>query len=109
MPEQNPDHRTVSVDSYRYGIYSSIKNSGDNAVIELIKDNRRIAWLHFTNDYTLKRPHMNKEGEYELYYSYSELPNLVDMLRNEKPIYLLWRGESDTRVSTNIEPTGEGE
>ncbi|MCI4670086.1 MAG: hypothetical protein MRZ79_18255 [Bacteroidia bacterium] len=38
------------------------------------------------------------------------LADVVDLLRNEKPIYLGWRGEGEKAfISTSQEPVGEGE
>ena len=101
--------KNYAIDGYRYCIYSSRKSSGTNAEIELIQGKRRLARLHFTSQYTLKKAERNEAGEYVLYFSYDELDRVVDLLRNEKPVYLLWRGPDDTRISTGPEPVGEGE
>jgi hypothetical protein len=34
---------------------------------------------------------------------------MVDLLRNEKPIYFVHDKEQITRIATGIEPIGEGE
>jgi hypothetical protein len=43
--------------------------------------------------------------------SYSDMFNVVDMLRNESPVYLVYvpEGNNNTRLSTDKEPVGEGE
>ncbi len=51
-------------------------------------------------------------GTYDLMYHLSEYPMLLDMLRNEKPVYLLFNGAGpgwENAVTTANEPTGEGE
>jgi hypothetical protein len=51
------------------------------------------------------------DGKYLLYYRYADLDILVDMLRNEKPVYLIWEpeGVNNSRISTLAEVVGEGE
>ena len=39
----------------------------------------------------------------------SSLATVLDLLRNEGPIELRWAGPFDTRLSTALEPVGEGE
>ncbi|KJR99206.1 MAG: hypothetical protein VR65_17535 [Desulfobulbaceae bacterium BRH_c16a] len=54
----------------------------------------------------------SKSGnKYYVYYRYSDLTNIIDMLRNEKPIFLHYvpEGANNTRISTTSEPVGEGE
>lgn len=48
-------------------------------------------------------------GQHRLYYPFSSLPMVVDLLRNEKPIFLVWAGAAGSRLSTSPEPVGEGE
>lgn len=48
-----------------------------------------------------------------LSYSSASLPSIVDILRNEKPVYFVWYDYRPTRcfgaVGTAREPTGENE
>lgn len=45
-----------------------------------------------------------------LYYHLDEIENIVDLLRNEKPMYLLWNGPtSENGVKTTAEVVGEAE
>jgi hypothetical protein len=49
---------------------------------------------------------------YAFYYHHSQLPHLIDMLRNEKPITVFFNNDSgfnNSRISTSDEPVGEGE
>ena len=47
---------------------------------------------------------------YILYYRYSQMSDLVDLLRNEKPIYLFFRDEDKLGyLTTSAEPVGEEE
>ena len=36
-------------------------------------------------------------------------PQVVDLLRNESPVYLLWGEGRNTALATGYEPVGEGE
>jgi hypothetical protein len=45
-----------------------------------------------------------------IYYHLQDLANIVDMLRNEQPVYLLWSGPtSENGIKTTAEPVGEAE
>jgi len=49
---------------------------------------------------------------YAFYYHHHQLPHLIDMLRNEKPIFVFFNNDSgfnNSRISTAAEPAGEGE
>lgn len=44
-----------------------------------------------------------------IYMHLSELHSMVDMLRNEKPIYLYYHDGTNAYIRTGKEPVGEGE
>jgi len=45
-----------------------------------------------------------------IYYHLQDLSNIVDLLRNEKPVYLLWSGPtSENGIKTTAEAVGEAE
>ncbi len=47
-----------------------------------------------------------------LYYHLDDFDNAIDLLRNEKPMYLLFAGSGGTNengIKTTAEPVGEGE
>lgn len=45
-----------------------------------------------------------------LHYHLDDLENVVDLLRNEKPMYLLWTGTGgENGIKTTPEPVGEEE
>ena len=49
---------------------------------------------------------------YSFYYHHSQLDHLIDMLRNEKPIFVFFNDDNgwpNSRISTTEEPVGEGE
>jgi len=48
---------------------------------------------------------------FSFYYHHSQLDHLIDMLRNEKPVYVYFNddgGYPNSRISTTEEPVGEG-
>jgi hypothetical protein len=48
-------------------------------------------------------------GQLNLYYHLKDFENIIDLLRNEKPMYLLWMGAGgENGVKTTPEPVGEG-
>ena len=51
-------------------------------------------------------------GQANLHYHLANFANVIDLLRNEKPMYLLWTGGSpgnENAIKTTAEPLGEGE
>lgn len=99
------------------GYNAALFSSGDNpAKVSLIDENK----AYFATSYfrpeseTLPQAHIDSLGKYRLYFYRSYLPDLIDLLRNEKPLYLLyWDDDSgnthNTHISTSREPAGESE
>jgi hypothetical protein len=51
-------------------------------------------------------------GQVNLYYHLEDFENIVDLLRNEKPMYLIWTGSGagwENAIMTTSEPVGEAE
>jgi hypothetical protein len=53
-----------------------------------------------------------QDNETNLYYHLSNYPHVIDLLRNEKPVY--WHfvgsgGGNENAIRTSVEPQGEGE
>ena len=46
---------------------------------------------------------------YDAHYNRSAIPQVIDLLRNESPVYLLWGEGRNTALATDYEPVGEGE
>jgi hypothetical protein len=60
----------------------------------------------------LKAAYQVAPNDYAFYYHHSQLQHLIDMLRNEKPIFVFFNDEGglpNSRISTTDEPVGEGE
>lgn len=77
-----------------------------------MKHNAHIGYVYFKDDtQALAAAQQFANGRYGLYYRRSVLLELVDMLRNEAPVYLHWipEGTNNTRISTTAELVGEEE
>ncbi len=76
--------------------------------------NKMIAELNFINDglFTNIPPAaIDTYGKVKMYFKEQEFPKIVDMLRNEKPLYLFGKETAPTWfvITTSSEPVGEGE
>lgn len=101
---------TIEIKQYQYYTFSSRDSSIANSVILLYGDAGYLGGAFFsTSDEPLKPAEQFPSGVYGLYYHYRDLPGIIDMLRNEKPVFLIFNGEQNTRISTTAEPVGEGE
>jgi len=102
---------TFEIKSYTYYDFSS-RDSGSKCIAVCTGDVGKTVYVHFM-DSTGDLPTARKidDNRFILYYRYADMPIIVDMLRNEKPIYLIYvpEGTNNTRLSTGSEPVGEGE
>jgi hypothetical protein len=104
------------ISQYQYYVFSS-RDGDAKAVIILYGPaeggaTTLIGYVHLTGGAEpLNEARQLPTGEYLLFYRYADLDDLVDMLRNEKPIYLIWvpEGQNNSRISTLAEAVGEGE
>lgn len=60
----------------------------------------------YREDYVL--PAARTTGYVSMFYHISEMPLILDLLRNESPIFLT-SGSNYAQLSTSLEPIGEGE
>jgi hypothetical protein len=101
---------TIEIKRYQYYTFSSRDSSIANSVILLYGNAGYLGGAFFgTSDEPLKPAEQFPSGVYGLYYDNRDLPVIIDMLRNEKPVYLIFNGAENTRISTTAEPVGEGE
>lgn len=100
--------RTIPITKYTYHYLAS--HDSDDVVMYLYgeHDNVVAKVLCACGDAPLPRSEQI-DGHYVLYFRRHRFPELVDMLRNEGPICLVWRGPTGTTLSTEYEPVGEGE
>jgi len=101
---------SVEIKRYKYYTFASRDSSIAQTVILLYGESGYLGAAYFsTEDEPLRPAEKFSNGSYGLYYDYQELQIIIDMLRNEKPVYLVYNGELNTRLSTTEEPAGEGE
>ena len=103
---------SFQVDTYHYYNWSSRSSGKTNLIIKGVGGETCSVW--FLEDESAELPHSYKVNPdyHAFYYHHSQLQHLIDMLRNEKPIYVFFsnnNGSNNSRISTTNEPVGEGE
>lgn len=103
---------TFPVATYQYYNWSSRKTGKTNLVLRGTGGETCSVWFVEDDDADLPDAHEVAPNYYAFYYHHRQLPHLVDMLRNEKPIHVFFNNDSgfaNSRISTTNEPVGEGE
>jgi hypothetical protein len=103
---------TYEIKKYTYYVYSSRENNDPIAVLLLYGESDKYLGGAFFSDNLntpIKPATKSPSGLFSLFYRMRDLPIIIDMLRNEKPIYLTYDGNINTKISTTSEPIGEGE
>jgi hypothetical protein len=80
-------------------------------VIWLKNSGKFIGQLTFRPNGSSLPPDGMSGGSVYLYYHLADFQNAVDLLRNEKPMYLLYNGSGgafENGIKTTPEPVGEG-
>ncbi|MFZ2171120.1 MAG: hypothetical protein WAW61_15965 [Methylococcaceae bacterium] len=103
---------TFQVSTYQYYNFSS-RSSGKTVII-LKGTGGEICYIHFEDNPTaaLPRAEQTSKKSYVFHYHHSQLQHLIDMLRNEKPITVIYDNDpvaNNSIISTSAEPVGEGE
>ena len=102
--------RTFEITEYQYGFFNDVAYHNRRMLAYLYQNDNRIAIVFFQDD--LKAPHTDKDGQICVYYRMEDLHSVIDMLRNENPIFLHYsENQKFTRafLTTSKEPVGEGE
>jgi hypothetical protein len=100
----------IEIKNYEYYTFSSRDSSPAQSVVLLYGEQGYIGGAFFSNTgEPLKPAEKFPSGVYGLYYRQSDLPVVIDLLRNEKPVFLVFGGPNNSRLSTSQEPVGEGE
>lgn len=102
---------TFQVSTYQYYNWSSRLTGKTNLIL---KGGGNTCSVWFVEDPAAALPaaHQVAPNFYAFYYHHSQLPHLIDMLRNESPITVFFNndgGLNNSRISTTDEPIGEGE
>ena len=102
---------TFEIKNYTLYTFSSRDKSIANTVVLFYGTSGYLGGAFFSNDSATPLQPATKypNGNIGLFYRMSNLPFIIDMLRNEKPVYLIFDGAINSRISTSTEPVGEGE
>ena len=103
---------SFKVATYQFYHWSSRSTGKSNLILK--GEGGETCSVLFVEDPTHNLPAAKvlKENYYLFYYHHFQLPHLIDMLRNESPIYVFFNDDSNwnnSRISTTNEPVGEGE
>ena len=103
---------TFEVATYEYYDWSSRKTGKTNLNLKGTGGQTCAVWFVEDPAANLPAAYQAAPNYYAFYYHHSQLQHLIDMLRNEKPIYVFFfdnGGFPNSRISTTDEPVGEGE
>jgi hypothetical protein len=103
---------SFQVATYQYYNWSSRKSGKTNLVLKGTGGETCSVWFEEDETADLGEAHEVAPNYYAFYYHHSQLPHLIDMLRNERPIHVFFNNDSgfnNSRISTTDEPVGEGE
>lgn len=107
---------TFNIDKYSVRIWSSRKTNNLNpgtalAGIYLYEGNKYRGYAYFFADDTqLAAPvYHSNTGQIFVHFNLSQFDGILDMIRNEDPIYLYYYNPSNAGISTSAEPVGEAE
>jgi len=102
----------TEIKSYRIFLDSGSQSNGSFTTINLYNKKDEVIGIlqFFDNEIWLEPP--SDTAQIYLQYSISKFPYIVDILRNEKPIFIgYWKNQYGKygRICTGEEPVGEGE
>ena len=103
---------TFQVATYEYYNWSSRSTGKTNLNLRGAGGEACFVWFIEDDDASLPEAYEVAANVYAFYYHHRQLPHLIDMLRNEKLIYVYFNndfGFNNSRISTTEEPVGEGE
>jgi hypothetical protein len=101
-----------NIEKYAYMLFPSLDSNFDKkAVIMINSETEFLGYLNFMTDGAPLPGPEKKDGIYTYSFHYKDLPVIVDMLRNEKPVFLFYieGDKKNCRISTSMQPVGEGE
>ena len=100
----------TEITSYKYDFRNLA--SANIAFMVLMNRDKMVSMLAFidNDEQELPPPSEHINGVIHLAYRFNWLSDILDMLRNEKPVYFSWsRAEQNAIIATEEEPIGEEE
>ena len=111
-----PQSKYIEIKNYYVLYYAGGKKVTQpypyRSIVGLYGDDGIIAGLYFHNDSSTMpdSDHLPDTGQPMLHYPVSDFANVIDLLRNESPVYYREVGGwSMGSITTTMEPVGEGE
>jgi hypothetical protein len=103
---------SFALTTYQYYDWSSRTTGKSNLILN--GSGGETCSVRFVEDEAADLPPAEVVGVnyYVFYYHHSQLDHLIDMLRNEAPIFVFFNdnnGFPNSRIATTNEPVGEGE
>jgi hypothetical protein len=108
--EKEIEVRTIT--NYSYMLFSSRAEEAEyKAVIMITAQTGFLGYINFVSDSNKLPKAVKMYNLYHFYYHMQDMPAIIDMLRNEGPVYLFYQEDDKNmcRISTTMEPVGEGE
>jgi len=107
----NPDFVSSPIDSYKVVLYGKGATSGELvAFIHCYYNRKNVMTCEFYKDGSALPQNRNKGGRVGLTYHWSHFYEVLDVLRNEKPLYFGFIESTKVGyVFTYSEPVGEGD
>jgi hypothetical protein len=103
---------SFQVVTYQYYSWSSRRTGKTNLILKGAGGETCSVWFVEDDSADLPEAHEVAPNYYAFHYHHRQLQHLIDMLRNEKPIFVFFNnddGFNNSRISTTHEPVGEGE
>ena len=103
---------SFQVATYYYYDWSSRKTGKTNIILKGTAGETCVLWFVEDPAADLQAAQQPAPNVFVFHYHHSQLQHLIDMLRNEKPIYVRFdddKGFNNSRIATTDEPVGEGE
>ncbi len=100
------------VSTYQYYNWSSRKTGKTNLILKGQGGMTCSVWFNEDPAAELPAAYQANPTWYVFWYHHHQLDHLLDMLRNEKPVFVFFNddnGYANSRISTTDEPIGEGE
>lgn len=100
----------VEIAGYQYYQFAA-RDDLKTVMICIVKNSDSRVYVYFDGGSNPLQETTKSGPNYFLHYRYADFPVILDMLRNEKPVYLVYmpEGANNSRLSTSYEPVGEGE
>lgn len=105
-----PETISSPITDYQAVIYGEDGASAIGAYIHCFHEGRNVVTCVFHGETNVARNRRNEDGRVELHYPMSKFQPVLDILRNEEPLFFVFIESSAMGyIATNREPVGEGE